>query len=63
METKLKGFKNNEEHKEIIFSDNGYGKVGWLSIRIGDEMADIHITDLMPAIIGFDAKFSRNIEE
>lgn len=58
MKTTLEA-ENNKGRIQIEIDDDGFDVGGWLTIRVGDIAAEIHINDLLPAIIGFDAKFNR----
>lgn len=55
-------FDHIPDKGELILSDDHYDVVGFIDIRIGDQSAVIHVTDLMPAVVAFDAKYSRSRE-
>lgn len=58
MEIKLKA-ENDVGKTEIILSDDEFSVNGFISIQIGNEIAEIHINDILPAIVSFDTKFKR----
>lgn len=52
--------KNSDE--ELIISDDNFDGAGWVEIIVEDETGDrksieIHITDIMPALIAFNTKY------
>jgi hypothetical protein len=49
--------------KILELNDESFDADGWLELSIGSENINLHITTLMPAIIAFDAKYSRSKEE
>lgn len=57
--------KINCDELILEISDEGFNSPGWLSLVIkgddGDYVhgIDVHIDELLPAIIGFDAKLGR----
>lgn len=45
--------------KKLEISDESFQVPGFVELNIGQETIDLHITDLMPAFIAFDAKYSK----
>lgn len=70
IEVKLDGEKEGEERR-LILDDEGFEARGFVSLvlekhtedEITEEvLGDVHVNDLMPALIAFDAKGSRLME-
>lgn len=49
--------------KQVLLTDEPFDVPGWIRIELDGEEVDVHIDQLMPAIIAFDAKISRGKED
>lgn len=52
----------DEKKIDLTFSDEAYEAGGYLDMIIGEVGYTVHLDDLMPALIAFDAKRGRQVE-
>jgi len=54
---------HDKETIEMTLSDEDYDVQGFIDIEVdGQEIGSVHIDDIMPALVGFDCKRSREDE-
>lgn len=47
-----------EDRPEVVIDSNNYDISGWLSLQVdGVEVAELHINELYPAIVGFREEY------
>lgn len=55
--------KLTTDEGQIIISDENLDNDNYVNIKVGDSEQDVLLSELMPAIIAFDAKRSRRISD
>lgn len=64
MKTTLIGDEPQTEEQIVLeISDDEFDANGFLTLTIQDKSIELHIKDLLSALVGFDAKYSRSKEE
>lgn len=63
LESGFRASDGNREWNELTFSDEGFETGGSVRISFGNAiLGDVKIEELLPVLIGFDAKASRAME-
>jgi len=54
-----------EDDQKLEITNDGFSVNGWVHLTLGSEDIDVHLNDLMPALIALDAAYNRqnNLED